>query len=351
MYWKGEPEPNIKTLFGEKSWVGSKNSPQYKTLDTIDGEPMEFEWNIFPRIHHIAAHQQSPRVHEQKWANPNNSKHELSSCRCPMTSYGDLKTMKRNVLLIPHLCLYSQKDFNQDVGHSSDLDQKQSGILLTMKDLEENGTRVAELMTIKFRESGHPIFRATSPFVPRNAQKQRRWENYQYTSVPMGDTTETIFRTLISVNQLSIYGAVSDFCDEYNACQARTGRPVLAGQSDPLFEPARLLMTTPTPSTESSCTRKLYCKSTKNEWKRLSLQDRVIKICIDAQLKSDSTSWQRTLKNSHNFTEPSDMSWVLFWREMTNQLTQKVGFKGTPKLDPVFRSHNQLLARYIWSGN
>ena len=24
-----------------------KNSPQYRTLDTIDGEPMEFEWNIF----------------------------------------------------------------------------------------------------------------------------------------------------------------------------------------------------------------------------------------------------------------------------------------------------------------
>ena len=25
-----------------------KDSPQYRILDTIDGEPMEFEWNIFP---------------------------------------------------------------------------------------------------------------------------------------------------------------------------------------------------------------------------------------------------------------------------------------------------------------
>ena len=25
-----------------------KSSPEYRTLDTIDGEPMEFEWNIFP---------------------------------------------------------------------------------------------------------------------------------------------------------------------------------------------------------------------------------------------------------------------------------------------------------------
>ena len=25
-----------------------KSSSEYRTLDTIDGEPMEFEWNIFP---------------------------------------------------------------------------------------------------------------------------------------------------------------------------------------------------------------------------------------------------------------------------------------------------------------
>ena len=34
--------------------------------------------------------------------------------------------------------------------------------------------RVAELMMIKFRESGHPVFRATSP-LSRVLKKQRRW--------------------------------------------------------------------------------------------------------------------------------------------------------------------------------
>ena len=57
-----------------------------------------------------------------------------------MTSYGKIKTMRRNVLLTPHLCLYVQKDFQQDVGHSSDLDPKRSGIPLTTKDHKENGT-------------------------------------------------------------------------------------------------------------------------------------------------------------------------------------------------------------------
>ena len=48
-------------------------------------------------------------------------------------------------------------------------------------------------------------------------------------------TIETVFRTIISVNQLSIYGAVADLCEEYKSCHVRTGRPTLTGQSDPLF--------------------------------------------------------------------------------------------------------------------
>ena len=43
-------------------------------------------------------------------------------------------------MLTPHLCLYLQKDSHQDVGHSSDLDQKRSGILLILTDHKENGT-------------------------------------------------------------------------------------------------------------------------------------------------------------------------------------------------------------------
>ena len=32
----------------EEKLTWFKSSPQYRTLDRIDGEPMEFEWNIFP---------------------------------------------------------------------------------------------------------------------------------------------------------------------------------------------------------------------------------------------------------------------------------------------------------------
>ena len=44
---KMNQNPTSNTIWEEQlSWF--KDSSQYRTLDTIDGEPMEFEWNIFP---------------------------------------------------------------------------------------------------------------------------------------------------------------------------------------------------------------------------------------------------------------------------------------------------------------
>ena len=109
--------------------------------------------------------------------------------------------------------------------------------------------RVAELMMIKFGESGHPVFRVTSP-LSRGTLTSKGGGNSSIHFCADGDTIETVIRTVISVNQLSIYGAVSDVCEECSTCQTITWRPVLAGQSDLLFEAAKLLITTHTPSIE-----------------------------------------------------------------------------------------------------
>ena len=59
---KMHQNPTIKhCLAGKLTWF--KSSSAYRVLDTIGGGPMEFEWNIFPKVHHIVALQQSPRVH------------------------------------------------------------------------------------------------------------------------------------------------------------------------------------------------------------------------------------------------------------------------------------------------
>ena len=66
----------------------------------------------------------------------------LSSCRCSTTSYEDLKKISKNANQALNSFRYLQKNFHQEDGHSSDLDQKRSGILLTMKDHKENGTEL-----------------------------------------------------------------------------------------------------------------------------------------------------------------------------------------------------------------
>ena len=45
------------------------------------------------------------------------------------------------------------------------------------------------------------------------------------------ETIETIFRVIVSANQLSLYGAVAEICEEYESHHERSGRPVFMGQS------------------------------------------------------------------------------------------------------------------------
>ena len=69
--------------------------------------------------------------------------------------------------------------------------------------------RVAESMMIRFGESGHPVSRATS-VLSRGTLKRKGGGKLSFHFCADGGTIETVFRTIISVNQLSIYGAVSD---------------------------------------------------------------------------------------------------------------------------------------------
>ena len=70
-------------------------------------------------------------------------------------------------------------------------------------------------------------------------------------------------------------------CEEYSTCQTSTGLPALAGQSDPLFAPANLLIMTPRPSIEIPAEGKLLPKY-KERVERFPQQDRLIKSCTDA---------------------------------------------------------------------
>ena len=77
---------------------------------------------------------------------------------------------------------------------------------------EGQWTRTADVMVSNFEDSGHPAFRATSA-LDRGFLKKK---GGKCTIHFKGDTSnaDLLFRTIHSANQLSIYGAVADLCDE-----------------------------------------------------------------------------------------------------------------------------------------
>ena len=90
--------------------------------------------------------------------------------------------------------------------------------------------RTAEKMMLEFGESRHPVFRATSP-LSRGQLKSKGGGKLSIHYCAILGTIKTVFRTVISVNQLSIYEAVSDLCEEHETFQDRMVQPVVGGQS------------------------------------------------------------------------------------------------------------------------
>ena len=95
---------------------------------------------------------------------------------------------------------------------------------------------VAEEMLLKFAESGHPIFRATTPLSRGKLKSKGKGKVSIHFSADQ-DTVDTIYRIVLSVNQLSVYGAVAAICEEFEDHQDRTVQLViLVGQSIVLGE-------------------------------------------------------------------------------------------------------------------
>ena len=95
---------------------------------------------------------------------------------------------------------------------------------------------IAEDMLLRFAESGHSVFRATTPLSRAQLKSKGKGKVSIHFSADT-DTIDTIYRIFLSVNQLSVYGAVAVFCDEYESHPDSTGQPViLEGQSIVLRE-------------------------------------------------------------------------------------------------------------------
>ena len=77
---------------------------------------------------------------------------------------------------------------------------------------------IEEHMLLEFAESGHHIFRATTP-LSRGQLKSKARGKLSIHFAADGDTIDTIYRIILSINQLSVYGAVAAICEEFESHQ------------------------------------------------------------------------------------------------------------------------------------
>ena len=335
---KMNQNPQSNTVWEDKlTWF--KSSPQYRTLDTIDGEPMDLEWNIFPGFTTLQLCNKVQDFISKMSVEPEEfTGRIIFMSMVNDISWGSQDNEQECELNAKLVSIYARR-FSP--GRWSFLGPGSEKKWYSTYDSKPQGEWdiVAELMMITFSESGHLVFPCHESIVLRNAQKQRRWKLSIHFCAD-GGTIETVFRTIVSVNQLSIYGAVSDLCEENKACHVRTGRLVLAGQCYPLFVPTSSLMKTPTPSTDDPAQEDL-CQKFQERVDRLSQQNRVTKICTDAGfLKTVDVGQYFMTKDTE---EISQFTESVACREYTlpreeNFLTRKVGFEGTPQLGPYRKS-------------
>ena len=91
---------------------------------------------------------------------------------------------------------------------------------------------------VDFRRKRTPSLPSHESIVQRVSSKAKAVENCRYIFVPIWKRLKLFFRTITSVNQLSLYGAVAEMCEGYEAFHDRTGKPVVGGHSSSSFVPS-----------------------------------------------------------------------------------------------------------------
>ena len=132
------------------------------------------------------------------------------------------------------------------------------------------------------------------------------------------DTIKTVFRTIISVKQLSLYDTVAEMCEEYESYPDRTGRPVVREQSSPSFVP--IVTKTNTHLNDDLAQKNFYCKDIEDELKVITTRQ-IQKILCWCRIPD--YSWIRTVFHDEGYCRIltihrfSGLLWVHFakkWR-------------------------------------
>ena len=137
---------------------------------------------------------------------------------------------------------------------------------------------IADEMLLEFAESTCPISRATTP-LSRCKLKSKGHGKLSIHVAADQETIETIFLIIVSANQLSLYGAVANMCEECEALHDRSGQlDKVMGQSIVLSE----IKTEVPLENDDPAYQNFVLQLNDERIERLSQQEKVKKFCMDA---------------------------------------------------------------------
>ena len=200
----------------------------FSELNRIDGQPMEFEWKIFPGSTAVGILNKIQQIMGESQCEPENFTGKIIF----MSMFNDIVwDAGRN----EQLCVHNSKTIKEFAerfprGHWSFLDPGSEEEWYGTYDCKPDGSwnRTAEKMQLNFAGSSHPIFRCTSAL----ERGELRSKAGGKTSIHFNRSTQNIellLQMVISVNQLSVYGAVADMIEE-----SPVGHSALESWSTPL---------------------------------------------------------------------------------------------------------------------
>ena len=178
-------KPRANTAWEERlAWF--KGSQENRNLDKIDSEPLEFEWNIFPGCTTL---QLSHKVQELLLRSGETSQN-FTGRIIFMSMFNDIswgsKDNKKECETNAQLVSLYAKRFGAGQWSFLGPGSEKKWYSISEDSPQGEWDRVAEQMMVTLAESGHPIFRSTSPLSRGTLQKAKVVENYQYAAVPMG---------------------------------------------------------------------------------------------------------------------------------------------------------------------
>ena len=216
--------------------AGVRSEKSYRYYDAINGESTEFEWNIFPGFTTLQLCDKISDLLSSMGQTPES----FTGIILFMSMFNDIscdkKGNKEECVANSKVVSILAKKFG--IGQWSFIGPGSEKKWYSMEEKSPQGIwdHIAEKMLVEFAESGCAIFRATTP-LSRGKLKSKGHGKLSIHYAADLETIETIFRIIVSANQLSLYGAVANMGEEYETHQDRSGQPdVLMGQSIVLSE-------------------------------------------------------------------------------------------------------------------